>query len=88
MVTDGRDTGGMNTVFAAGMAILGMLPFVFSPTRTFARGGVWKYVGAALIVISAMMLFLSVRDLTGEGAGDDSMPAVSDADLKALEKLF
>lgn len=78
----------MNTVFIVGSALLGLLPFIVSPTKTFARGGVWKYVGAALIVVSAMSLFWSVRDMT-EPSGDDAVGAsLSAADLEALQKIF
>jgi hypothetical protein len=84
----------MSLILGAGGAVLGFLPFVFSPTRTFARGGMWRFAGAALIVVSAMMLFWSVRDLTGDDAAsggtaaDMSALGLSDADLKALEKIF
>ena len=77
----------MNTLLIVGGAILGFLPFVVSPTRTFARGGVWKYVGGALIVACAMSLFMSVRDMT-EPTGDDGEPTLTAADIQALEKLF
>jgi hypothetical protein len=80
----------MNTLLAIGAALLGLLPFVVSPTRTFARGGIWKYVGAALIVIAAMSLFWDVRDI-GAPAEDGDAAATTElsaADVKALERLF
>jgi hypothetical protein len=78
----------MNTVFIVGSALLGLLPFIVSPTKTFARGGVWKYVGAALIVVSAMSLFWSVRDMTEPNGDDAAASSLTAADLKALQKIF
>jgi hypothetical protein len=77
----------MNTILIVGSALLGFLPFVVSPTKTFARGGLWKYVGAALIVVSAMTLFWSIRDMTEPSGGADE-PSITAADLKALQKIF
>jgi hypothetical protein len=81
---------GMTIVLAAGAAILGLLPFVFSPTRTFARGGVWRFIGAGLIVASMMVLFFDVRDMSGGGDSDMSAaaPKLSAAEVSALETLF
>ncbi|MEP7241202.1 MAG: hypothetical protein ABI697_09990 [Devosia sp.] len=79
----------MNAVLAAGGAVLGLLPFVISPTRTFARGGAWRFAGAALVIVSVMLLFFDVRDMTG-GVEDVSTAdaGVTDADVSALAKLF
>ena len=84
----------MTTVLAIAAGLLGLLPFVFSPTRTFARGGTWRFVGAAVIVAAMMSLFFSMRDLGGpvgadDGSGDASAQAqLSAADMKALKTLF
>ena len=79
----------MNFVLAAGGAVLGLLPFVFSPTRTFARGGVWRFAGAAILIVSVMLLFFDLREM-GSGGDDASAdtPTLSTADVSALEKLF
>jgi len=89
LVIRARDNPHMNIALGIGGALLGLLPFVFSPTKTFARGGVWRYVGAAVLVISMMLLFWTMRDLTGEGVTDDVAGSGITADqIKALEKLF
>ena len=79
----------MNLVLALGGALLGLLPFVLSPTRTFARGGAWRFAGAAILIVSMMMLFFDMRDLT-DGSDDASAatPALSAADVSALQKVF
>lgn len=85
----------MNMLAIAGSAVLGVLPFIFSPTRTFARGGMWRFAGAGLLVLSMLLLFWTIRDMSsvldGDTLGlgvDPGAPEITDADVKALEKAL
>lgn len=68
--------------------VLPLLRFVFFPIKTVGRGGNWTLMGAAMIVVAMMGLFLMVRDLGGSGpAPQDSVPAPAHAQGPRLDDL-
>lgn len=56
---------------ALGLA-LPLLRFVFFPIKAIGRGGNWTLMGAAMLVLAMMGLFLMVKDF---GPGDTTAQA-------------
>ena len=81
----------MNAILIVISVSLPLLPLVLFPAKTIGRGGVWTIVGAAMIVGVMMLIFFGMQELTGDAGSDDLTAAsaqISDADVKALEKLL
>lgn len=70
-----------------------VLGFFFRPTRLIGRGGPWVLVGAGLLVVSMMLLFLSVKDIgqpvqAGSGSVAGEVQGLSEDNVRSLVKAI
>jgi hypothetical protein len=87
--------GGMNLVFLLVSVVLPLVPVVLFPTRFIGRGLAGTLLGAALLVGMMMLIYWSLTgfsaltgDDTASGTDTAALAGLSDADMKALDKLL
>ena len=80
----------MDMLWLVGGGVLSLLLIVFRPTRVIGKGGPWVLVGAAMLVVSMMLLFWSVRDVGQpvEGGAQGEAAGLSGQDVEALVKAL
>jgi hypothetical protein len=76
----------MTAAIGIALAVLSILPFLGGPTRAIAKGGVWVYVGAAMLVGIMMMTALSLSSPADDTKSDSAQ--LTKAETDALDKLF
>jgi hypothetical protein len=85
----------MDVLYLIISVVLPLIPVVLFPTRFIGRGLGGTLVGAALIVGMMMLVYWSLTGFSSLTAGDTktskdaaAQAGLSDADMKALEKLL
>ena len=84
----------MNTLILIVSVVAPLMPVVMFPTRFIGRGLSGTLLGAALIVGTMMLIYVTMSATMG-GTDDDAKPgkasqqqAAADADMKALDQLL